>query len=57
MVSEGLSDNCKTFVAIVTQSETVSTFQKLKQVLRNFDETENAYCKKPENSNDSIYEI
>ena len=54
MVSEGLSDNCKTFVAIATQSETVSTLQKLKQALRNFDETENAYWKKPENSNDSI---
>lgn len=43
MVSEGLSDNCKTFVVIATQSETVSTLQKLKQALRNFDEAENAY--------------
>ena len=42
MVLKGLSDEYKAFVAIVTQTETIDTFQKFKQALRNFDETEKA---------------
>ena len=37
---KGLPDGYKAFFAITTQSETVDTFQKFKQALRNFDETE-----------------
>ena len=40
MVLKGLPDEYKAFVAIVTQTETIDTFQKFKQALRNFDETE-----------------
>ena len=40
MVLKGLPDDYKAFVAIVTQSEKMDTFQKFKQSLRNFDETE-----------------
>ena len=54
MTLKGLPDDYKAFVAITTQSETVDTFQKFKQALRNFDETEKACSAKPKGSNDSI---
>ena len=54
MVLKGLPDKYKPFLAIVTQSETVDTFQKFKQALRNFDETENARSKKPDDIMDSL---
>jgi len=57
MVLKGLPDEFKAFITIITQSETVDTFQKFKQALRNFDETETvrSSTKKPkDNSNDSI---
>ena len=40
MVLKGLPDDYKAFVAVVTQSDTLRNFQKFKQVLRNFEETE-----------------
>ena len=54
MVLKELPDKDKPFVAIVTQSETVDTFQKFKQALRNFDKTENAPSKKPDDIMDSV---
>ncbi|XP_057292532.1 uncharacterized protein LOC130621239 [Hydractinia symbiolongicarpus] len=55
MVLKGLPDQYKAFVAIITQSETVDTFHKFKQALRNFDETETARSTKPEaNKNEAI---
>ena len=54
MTLKGLPDEYKAFVAITTQSETVDTFQKFKQALRNFDETEKARSAKPKGSEDSI---
>ena len=51
MVLKGLPDDYGTFVAVVTQSETVDTFTKFKIALRNFEETENAKVKdKDDNS-------
>ena len=40
MVLKGLTDEYKPFVAIITQSETVDTFHRFKQALRNFEEME-----------------
>eukprot|EP00794_Sanderia_malayensis_P001519 gene1519-1679_t len=40
MVLKGLSDEYKPFVALISQSETVDTFLKFKQTLRNFEEIE-----------------
>ena len=40
MILKGLPDEYKAFVTVVTQSESVDTFQKFKQALRDFDETE-----------------
>ena len=40
MVLKGLTDEYKPFIAIITQSETVDTFHKFKQALRNFEEME-----------------
>lgn len=54
MVLKGLPDEYKAFVAVVTQSETVDTFQKFKQALLDFDETESARSKKTEDSKDSV---
>ena len=54
MVLKGLPDKYKGFVAVVTQSETVDTFQKFKQALCDFDETESACSKKTEDSKDSV---
>ena len=57
MVLKGLPDEFKAFIAIITQSETVDTFQKFKQALRNFDETETIRAntkKAKDSSNDSI---
>ena len=54
MTLKGLPDGYKAFVAITTQSETVNTFQKFKQALRSFDETEKARSEKPKSCNDSV---
>eukprot|EP00795_Rhopilema_esculentum_P013920 gene13920-4872_t len=40
MVLKGPTDEYKPFIAIITQSETVDTFQRFKQALRNFEEME-----------------
>ncbi len=40
MVLKGLPNQFQPFVAVMTQSETVQNFQKFKQALRNFEETE-----------------
>ena len=40
MVLKGLSDDYQALVAVVTQSESEYSFQKLKQALRSFEETE-----------------
>ena len=40
MVLKGLPDEYKAFVAITQSNETVQNFQKFKQALRNFEETE-----------------
>ena len=40
MVLKGVTDEYKPFIAIITQSETVDTFHKFKQALRNFEEME-----------------
>ena len=45
MVLRGLPDVYGTFIAVVTQSETVDTFTKFKIALRNFEETEKARVK------------
>ena len=54
MTLKGLPDEYKAFVAITTQSETVDTFQKFRQALRNFDETERTRSTKAKSSNDSV---
>ena len=51
MVLKGLPDNYKAFVAVVTQSDTVQNFQKFKQALRNFKETENTRTNKGSSDN------
>ena len=54
MTLKGLPDEYKAFVAITTRSETVDTFQKVKQALSNFDETEKTRSTKAKSSNDSV---
>ena len=54
MVLKGLPEEYKAFIAIITQSETVDTFPKFKQALRNFDETKRIRSTRTKNSNDSV---
>ena len=54
MVLKGLPDEYRAFVAIVTQSETSDNFQKFKQALRNFEETESTRTNQNEHSDNKI---
>ena len=53
MVLKGLPIEYNTFVAIITQSETVYCFQKFEQALRNFEETEKARLDSSSNKDDN----
>ena len=46
MVLKGLPDDFAPFVEVITQQERIHDFQKSKQALRNFDETENTRINK-----------
>ena len=46
MILKGLPDAYKPFVAVITQSDTIQNFQKFKQVLRNYEETEKSRTEK-----------
>ena len=56
MVLKGLPGEYRAFVAIITQSEPSNNFQKLKQALRNFEETESTRTTQSEQSESKIYE-
>ena len=51
MVLKGLPDDCRAFVAVINQSDTVQNFQKFKQALRNFEETEKTRINKRSDDN------
>ena len=52
MVVKGLPDAYKAFVAVTTQSEDmIQNFQKFKQALKNFEDTEQTRSKTPSDSN------
>ena len=55
MILKGLPDDFKAFIAIITQSDAAQNFQKFKQALRNFEETEKTRCSsKNESSENSV---
>ena len=51
MILKGLPDEYKSFAAVTTQPDTIQNFQKFKQVLQNFEETEISRSEKVENYN------
>ena len=57
MVLKGLPDEYKPFVAVTTQSDLVKNFQKFKQALRNFEETEHTRSEKSGSSGNSIMKV
>ena len=56
MVLKGLLDEYKPFVAVTTHSDLVKNFQKFKQALRNFEETEHTRSEKSGSSGNSIHQ-
>ena len=51
IVLKGLPDDYRAFVAVINQSDTVQNFQKFKQALRNFEETEKTRISKRSDDN------
>ena len=54
MALKGLPNEYQPFVAVITQSETVQVFQKFKQSLRNFEETEKTRNPRTDGKHSSI---